>query len=63
MRMLQASAPSGLPIATNRSRAQLTEIAAWLLSVCCTQKWRFSGRSTVTGFPLRVTSTSARTAS
>ena len=33
--------PSGLPMATNRSRDQFTEIAAWLLSVCCTQKCRF----------------------
>ncbi len=63
MRMLQAFAPSGSPMATNRSRAQLTEMAALLLPVCCTQNWRFCGSSTVTGLPPRVTSIVPCTAS
>ena len=50
-------------MATNRSRDQPTEIAAWLLSVCCTQKWRFCRLGSATDFPSRVTSTSACTAS
>ena len=36
--MLQAFAPNGSPMATNKSRAQPTEMAALLLSVWCTQK-------------------------